>query len=118
MMPLTLLRCVLLTLVVCGTNVLSLRNLRHVNHSTLCFNNYRNRSYFNRLEKELDNFRNNPPPNCTLEVFGSRKDIWIITWVGLPGTIYEGETYRPKILFPKEYPLKAPTVYFLQPGMS
>ncbi|CDR94029.1 ubiquitin-conjugating enzyme E2, putative [Babesia bigemina] len=76
----------------------------------------RNHLYFNRLQKELANFRKDPPPNCTLEVFGSRSDIWIITWTGLPGTLYAGEKYRLKILFPKEYPLKPPVVYFLQPS--
>ncbi|GBE60788.1 GDP-D-mannose pyrophosphorylase [Babesia ovata] len=73
-------------------------------------------SVFGKNVEELANFRKDPPPNCTLEVFGSRNDIWIITWTGLPGTLYAGEKYRLKILFPKEYPLKPPVVYFLQPS--
>lgn len=51
-----------------------------------------------------------------MDVHGSRNDIWIVTWTGLPNTLYAGETYRIKILFPKEYPFKPPTVYFLQPA--
>ncbi|KAK1939736.1 ubiquitin-conjugating enzyme E2 [Babesia divergens] len=76
----------------------------------------RNNMCHNRLQKELAHFRQNPPPNCKLEVFGARNDIWIVTWTGIPDTLYAGETYRLKILFPKEYPLKPPIIYFLQPA--
>jgi len=40
---------------------------------------------------------------------------WIVTITGATGTIYEGEKYRLKFEFPKEYPSKPPGVYFLKP---
>ncbi|KAK1443782.1 hypothetical protein BgAZ_206580 [Babesia gibsoni] len=92
------------------------RPLRLGNSRPLAMGINRNNMYFNRLQKELMYFRQNPPPNCRLEVFGSRNDIWIITMTGVPDTIYAGEKYRLKILFPREYPLKPPIMYFLQPA--
>ncbi|GIX63630.1 GDP-D-mannose pyrophosphorylase [Babesia caballi] len=79
------------------------------NHTITCH-------HAERLAEELAQFRRDPPPNCSVEVFGARNDIWIVTWTGLPGTVYAGEQYRLKFIFPKEYPLKPPVVYFLQPG--
>ncbi|GFE54961.1 ubiquitin-conjugating enzyme [Babesia ovis] len=108
--------CVLFALISFSTNAIAARHSRPTSNIPLALGINRNHLYYNRLEKELDNFRKDPPPNCSVEVFGSRKDIWIVTWTGLPGTIYAGEKYRLKILFPKEYPLKPPTVYFLQPA--
>jgi ubiquitin-conjugating enzyme E2 W len=34
---------------------------------------------------------------------------------GVSGTIYEGEKFRLKLNFPKEYPAKPPSVFFLKP---
>uniref|UniRef100_A0A3B0ML74 Ubiquitin-conjugating enzyme E2, putative n=1 Tax=Theileria annulata TaxID=5874 RepID=A0A3B0ML74_THEAN len=68
-----------------------------------------------RIQNEIVIFNKNPPPNCKLEVYGKNNNIWIITWVGLPGTIYAGEEYKIKVMLPNGYPLKPPIIYFLQP---
>uniref|UniRef100_A0A8C9ID21 UBC core domain-containing protein n=1 Tax=Piliocolobus tephrosceles TaxID=591936 RepID=A0A8C9ID21_9PRIM len=67
-----------------------------------------------RIQKELHNFLNNPPINCTLDVHPSNIKIWIVTYKGLENTIYANEVYKIKIIFSNDYPLKPPTVYFLQ----
>ena len=40
---------------------------------------------------------------------------WIITVTGQEGTIYSGEEYRLKFIFPSTYPERPPAVYFLKP---
>ncbi|CAD2098296.1 ubiquitin-conjugating enzyme E2 W [Plasmodium vinckei petteri] len=67
-----------------------------------------------RIQKELHNFLKNPPINCTLDVHPSNIRIWIVKYVGLENTIYANEVYKLKIIFPNDYPLKPPIVYFLQ----
>ncbi|ETB62635.1 hypothetical protein YYC_00344 [Plasmodium yoelii 17X] len=67
-----------------------------------------------RIQKELHNFLKNPPINCTLDVHPNNIRIWIVKYVGLENTIYANEVYKIKIIFPNDYPLKPPIVYFLQ----
>ncbi|CXJ03983.1 ubiquitin-conjugating enzyme E2, putative [Plasmodium berghei] len=67
-----------------------------------------------RIQKELHNFLKNPPINCTLDVHPNNIRIWIVKYVGLENTIYANEAYKIKIIFPNDYPLKPPIVYFLQ----
>ncbi|SCM06193.1 ubiquitin-conjugating enzyme E2, putative [Plasmodium chabaudi chabaudi] len=67
-----------------------------------------------RIQKELHNFLKNPPINCTLDVHPNNIRIWIVKYVGLENTIYANEVYKLKIIFPNDYPLKPPIVYFLQ----
>ncbi|CEM32784.1 unnamed protein product [Vitrella brassicaformis CCMP3155] len=67
-----------------------------------------------RIQKELKDFLTTPPDHCEIAV-GSNIRVWIITLTGVEGTLYEGEKYRLKIVFPPEYPLKPPIIYFLQP---
>lgn len=67
-----------------------------------------------RIQKELNNFLKNPPINCTIDVHPSNIRIWIVQYVGLENTIYANEVYKIKIIFPDNYPLKPPIVYFLQ----
>jgi len=67
-----------------------------------------------RLQKELRSFVTNPPEGCTLAVGGNMRS-WVVTMVGADGTLYAGEKYRLKMVFPKEYPSKPPSVYFLKP---
>ncbi|UVC49968.1 ubiquitin-conjugating enzyme E2 [Theileria orientalis] len=69
-----------------------------------------------RIQNEIVLFNKNTPPSCKLEVFGKNNNIWIISWTGLPGTIYAGEKYKLKIILPDGYPLKPPIIYFLQPA--
>ena len=56
----------------------------------------------------------NPPHNCKLSV-GTNLRVWIVTLVCPEGTIYAGEKYKLKMIFPKDYPTKPPSVYFLKP---
>ena len=68
-----------------------------------------------RVQKELRSFLANPPENCKL-VVGSNIRSWVLNIVGAEDTIYAGEKYKLKIVFPKDYPSKAPSVYFLKPS--
>jgi ubiquitin-conjugating enzyme E2 W len=67
-----------------------------------------------RLQKEIKQFMENPPDNCKLNV-GSNIRVWVINIKGSDGTIYAGEEYKLKMIFPKDYPSKPPSVYFLKP---
>ncbi|CRG95161.1 ubiquitin conjugating enzyme, putative [Plasmodium gallinaceum] len=67
-----------------------------------------------RIQKELNNFLKNPPINCTIDVHPNNIRVWIVQYVGLENTIYANEVYKIKIIFSDDYPLKPPTVYFLQ----
>lgn len=68
-----------------------------------------------RIQKELKQFLQDPPENCKLEV-GSNIRQWIVTITGANNTIYAGEKYKLKMVFPKDYPTKPPGVYFLKPS--
>ncbi|KAI2508953.1 hypothetical protein MHU86_5448 [Fragilaria crotonensis] len=67
-----------------------------------------------RVQRELKEFIKSPPPNLSVKV-GSNIRIWIITMTGAANTIYEGETYKLRVQFPKDYPIVPPSVYFLPP---
>mmetsp|Transcript_13902 Transcript_13902/g.21468 ORF Transcript_13902/g.21468 Transcript_13902/m.21468 type:complete len:331 (+) Transcript_13902:75-1067(+) len=67
-----------------------------------------------RIQRELKEFLNSPPPNLRVKV-GSNIRIWIVTMVGANNTIYEGEIFKLRIQFPKDYPTVPPSVYFQQP---
>ena len=66
-----------------------------------------------RIQRELKEFLASPPPNLSVQV-GTNIRIWIVTMVGAKNTIYEGEVFKLRIQFPKEYPVVPPSVYFLQ----
>ncbi len=68
----------------------------------------------NRVQKELRAFLANPPENCKLSV-GANIRIWVVQVTGAEGTIFAGEKYKLKIVFPKDYPTKPPSVFFLKP---
>ena len=67
-----------------------------------------------RIQMELKEFIKSPPSNLSVRV-GSNMRIWIVTMVGAKNTIYEGEKYKLRIQFPKQYPVVPPSVYFLPP---
>ena len=67
-----------------------------------------------RIQKEIKSFLESPPDGCKL-IVGSNIRSWIVCITGAPGTIYSGEEYKLKINFPKDYPTKPPSVYFLKP---
>ncbi|KAJ1430952.1 ubiquitin-conjugating enzyme/RWD-like protein [Ochromonadaceae sp. CCMP2298] len=68
----------------------------------------------NRIQKEVQSFLESPPDNCVLKV-GANIRSWVVTLTGVNGTVFEGETYKLKMIFPKDYPSKPPSVYFLKP---
>ena len=68
----------------------------------------------NRVQKELRAFLANPPDNCKL-VVGANIRVWVVQMTGADGTVFAGEKYKLKIIFPKDYPTKPPSVYFLKP---
>lgn len=67
-----------------------------------------------RIQKELQSFLADPPDNCELTV-GNNIRSWVITLTGVTGTIFSGEKYKLQVKFPKDYPTKPPSVYFLKP---
>eukprot|EP00529_Nitzschia_sp_RCC80_P019478 CAMPEP_0113485608 /NCGR_PEP_ID=MMETSP0014_2-20120614/24571_1 /TAXON_ID=2857 /ORGANISM="Nitzschia sp." /LENGTH=433 /DNA_ID=CAMNT_0000379259 /DNA_START=1 /DNA_END=1302 /DNA_ORIENTATION=+ /assembly_acc=CAM_ASM_000159 len=66
-----------------------------------------------RIQKELKEFIKHPPDNLSVQV-GKNIRIWIITIKGAKGSIYDGETFKLRVSFPKEYPTVPPSVYFLK----
>lgn len=69
-----------------------------------------------RIQKELKSFIKSPPPNLSVQV-GTNIRIWIVTMKGAKDTIYEGEVFKLRIEFPKDYPTVPPSVYFLKKFM-
>ncbi len=69
-----------------------------------------------RIQKELKAFLKSPPDNLSVQV-GSNIRLWIVTIVGAKDTIYEGEVFKLRIEFPKDYPTVPPSVYFLKKHM-
>ena len=66
----------------------------------------------NRLEKEYEDFKKDPPTNCS----AAPKDGDIYTWeaviYGSSGSVYEGGIFNLIIEFPQNYPFKPPKVKF------
>lgn len=66
----------------------------------------------NRLEKEYEDFKRDPPTNCS----AAPKDGDIYTWeaviYGSTGSVYEGGIFNLIIEFPQNYPFKPPKVKF------
>mmetsp|Transcript_7760 Transcript_7760/g.19015 ORF Transcript_7760/g.19015 Transcript_7760/m.19015 type:complete len:347 (+) Transcript_7760:229-1269(+) len=69
-----------------------------------------------RIQKELKAFLKSPPDNLSVQV-GSNIRLWIVTILGAKDTIYEGEIFKLRIEFPKDYPTVPPSVYFLKKHM-
>lgn len=69
-----------------------------------------------RIQKELKSFIKSPPPNLSVQV-GTNIRIWIVTMKGAKDTIYEGEVFKLRVEFPKDYPTVPPSVYFLKKHM-
>lgn len=69
-----------------------------------------------RIQKELKAFLKSPPDNLSVQV-GSNIRIWVVTINAAKDTIYEGEVFKLRIQFPKEYPTVPPSVYFLKKHM-
>ena len=66
-----------------------------------------------RLSKELEEIKNNPPPNIFAYLKGNNLYKWKATIQGPPDSPYEGGMFLLDIIFPKRYPFEAPKVTFL-----
>jgi ubiquitin-conjugating enzyme E2 W len=63
----------------------------------------------------MKSFEEKPPKNCKLIVDPKNPSSWTVAMTGLDGTIYAGEKYFLRLVFPADYPSKPPSVYFLPP---
>ena len=64
-----------------------------------------------RIKKELENFKKDPPCNCS---GGPDGDVykWIAVILGPLGTPYQGGIFKLSITFPANYPFNPPRIYF------
>ena len=65
-----------------------------------------------RLKKELGDIQDDPPTDCSVVVVGGDIFKWEATMIGAKGTPYESGVYLLEIVFPQDYPFKAPKVKF------
>lgn len=64
--------------------------------------------------QEYESFKQERPYNCSVSIGSSIRD-WTIVIPGVPGSIFEGESFKLKMIFSKDYPNTPPKVYFLKP---
>jgi ubiquitin-conjugating enzyme E2 J1 len=69
-----------------------------------------------RLMNELRKFETDPDPNLTAAPIGDDLLLWHFTIRGPPGTAFEGGIYHGRIVFPQQYPMKPPDIYFMTPN--
>ena len=65
-----------------------------------------------RIQRELMDMKQSPPPNCSAGVAGDNLNRWHGTIIGPEGTPYTGGLFHLDIEFPKNYPFKPPHVTF------
>ena len=69
-----------------------------------------------RLREELVKLKTSPPPGVIAEPDESNILKWFFVIRGPADTPYEGGVYIGKLIFPSEYPMKAPSIYVLTPS--
>eukprot|EP00535_Pseudo-nitzschia_heimii_P008614 CAMPEP_0197178494 /NCGR_PEP_ID=MMETSP1423-20130617/3755_1 /TAXON_ID=476441 /ORGANISM="Pseudo-nitzschia heimii, Strain UNC1101" /LENGTH=289 /DNA_ID=CAMNT_0042628247 /DNA_START=106 /DNA_END=972 /DNA_ORIENTATION=+ len=69
-----------------------------------------------RLREELIKLKTSPPPGVIAEPDESNILKWFFAIRGPADTPYEGGIYIGKLIFPSEYPMKAPSIYVLTPS--
>ena len=66
-----------------------------------------------RILKELKEMETNPPENCSASPVDNDLRHWIAIIVGPTETPYEGGMFKLDVLFPQDYPFKAPDIKFI-----
>ncbi|KAH8303758.1 hypothetical protein KR018_000303, partial [Drosophila ironensis] len=71
------------------------------------------RDAIGRLQREIADFRREPPEGCSVEVVDDNIMHWIATIIGPGDTPYEGGHFRLDLHFPPQYPFHPPQIHFL-----
>lgn len=66
-----------------------------------------------RIKRELSEITQNPPPNCSAEIYKDDLFHWRATVNGPIGTVYEDGIFKLDIRFPIAYPFRPPHIRFV-----
>eukprot|EP00051_Salpingoeca_urceolata_P015805 m.206765 g.206765 ORF g.206765 m.206765 type:complete len:223 (+) comp18506_c1_seq2:344-1012(+) len=72
--------------------------------------------YMNRLRKEYIQMKKNPPPHIVAAPLATNILEWHYVVHSLEGCPYAGGYYHGKLVFPKQYPYKPPSIMMITPN--